>query len=281
MEDRGVHTVAQLVAAGVARSTISRRCRSGRWTRLLPGVVATGEVGTLELCRAVVLWQPRVVLSHRTAAWLWDLVEPPSTIEATVPRTANVRCPEWLALHRRRLAPALVTVRRGLPVVTVERTVLDCGTGLAPAAADLVTDTALADGLPWSSLVTLGVVDAGVSGVVELRRQAREAAVGARSEPERVVARALARRGWRLRANVSVRQWLCDLVDEASATVIEIDGREVHSLPDVFRRDRRRQNDLLRTHHVLRYAAADALADPDAVADAIIGVLRRRRAARR
>jgi hypothetical protein len=59
-------------------------------------------------------------------------------------------------------------------------------------------------------------------------------------------------------------------------------GREPHSEPETFRRDRRRQNALLGSgRHVLRYAAFDALVDPEEVADDIIAVLRRRRAARR
>lgn len=281
MDNSGVHTVAELVAGGVARSTISYRCRNGRWSWLLPGVVATGEVDALMLCRALLAWQPAAVLSHRTAAWLWDLYEQPDVVEATVPRTANVRGPAWLTLYRRQLGPASVTVRRGLAVTTRERSVLDCGAVLTGAASDVVTDTALSDGMSMRLLGAQAQLDVGVAGVVELRRQVREGAVGVRSEPERVVARALARRGWRLRSNSSVRGWVGDFVDDASATVIEIDGREVHSLPDVFRRDRRRQNDLLRTHHVLRYAAADALADPDGVAEEIIAVVRRRRAARR
>jgi len=76
--------------------------------------------------------------------------------------------------------------------------------------------------------------------------------------------------------------WVCDFVDELSRTVVEIDGREPHSEPETFRRDRRRQNALLGSgRHVLRYAAFDALVDPEEVAEDIIAVLRRRRAARR
>lgn len=120
-----MRTVDELVAAGVGRSTVSARCRRGVWTRLLPGVVATGVVDARVLSQAVLRWQPRAVLSHRTAAWLWDLLEAPEVIEATVPRSANVRAPEWLVLHRRRLDPSSVTRRSGLAVVTRERAVLE------------------------------------------------------------------------------------------------------------------------------------------------------------
>ncbi len=277
-----MYTVAELVAGGVLRSTVNHRCRSGRWTRLLPGVVATGHPGYLARCCAVTTWQPRAVLSHRTAAWVWGLCDEPEVVEATVPRTANVRAPEWVALHRRRMVDEGVATARGLAVVTPGRALFDCISVLAPAEADVFVDAALQRGASLRALAEHCRDGAGSVGVVEARRQLREAAVGARSEPERVGARALARRGWRLPANCSMQGWVCDFVDELSRTVVEIDGREPHSEPETFRRDRRRQNALLGSgRHVLRYAAFDALVDPEEVADDIIAVLRRRRAARR
>lgn len=278
----GVHRVSALVAAGVPASTVSRRCRTGRWTRLLPGVVATGEVGFAQRCTALELWQPAAVLSHRSAAHLWGFHELPDVLEATVPRTANVRTPAWLVLHRRLLPTGSVTTHRGRRVVTPERAVLDCLTVVPPPDVDRVVDDAVTHGLALS-VVRAGCERAGgVAGVVAARRQAAHAADTARSEPERRVARALARRGWRLPGNRSVHGWVVDLVDERSRTVVEIDGREVHSEPAVFRSDRPRQDALLGLGwFVLRYAAADALADPDGVAEEIIAVVRRRRAARR
>lgn len=277
-----VHRVAELVAAGTPRSTVHARCRSGRWTRLLPGIVAMGEVHFGTLCRAVQLWQPKAVFSHRTAAHLLGFADEPETVEATVPRTANVRTPEWLVLHRRILPSGSVTLRHGWPVVTPDRAVLDCQTVLGRAQSDALADAACLRGLTRHSLSVGCERDRGVAGVVAARQQVRWTADGARSEPERLVGRALARRGMRLAANRSIRGWVVDLLDERSHTVVEIDGREVHSEPEVFRRDRRRQNALLGMgFHVLRYAAADVLADADEVAEDVLAVVRRRRAARR
>lgn len=54
------------------------------------------------------------------------------------------------------------------------------------------------------------------------------------------------------------------------ARIVEVDGREFHSAPEVFRGDRRRQNWLVREGWtVLRFAAFDVPADPDAIADEI------------
>lgn len=277
-----VHRVSGLVAAGVSRSTVHARCRAGRWSRLLPGIVATGEVRFDTLCHAVQLWQPSAVFSHRTAAHLWGFADEPAAVEATVPRTANARTPGWLVLHRRVLPIGSVTQRAGWPVVTPDRAVLDGQTALSRSAADELADAACLRGMSRSALSAGCVRDSGVAGVAAAREQVRWVAEGARSEPERRVGRALARRGWRLAANRSIQGWVVNLLDERSRTVVEIDGREAHSGPEVFRHDRRRQNALLGLgFHVQRYAAADALTDPDEVAADIIAVVRRRRAARR
>ncbi|GAB2934833.1 hypothetical protein GCM10027047_34090 [Rhodococcus aerolatus] len=277
-----VWTVEQLVAAGHSRSTIYRRCRAGTWRRLLPGLVATADPGFATLCRALVLWQPRAVLSHRSAAHLWGFHDVPQVVEATVSRTANVRTPPWLVLHRRLLDPSAVTERNGFRVVTRDRAVLDCQTVLTPDDADRLTDSAVAVFLGPRTLAAGCERDAGVAGVVAARRQVRHAAVGARSEAERRVARALAARGWPMAANRSVLGWVCDFVDELAKVVVEIDGREVHSEPRVFREERRRHNAITAAGwHVQRYAGHDAMVDPDGVAAEVIELCRRRRAARR
>jgi very-short-patch-repair endonuclease len=60
--------------------------------------------------------------------------------------------------------------------------------------------------------------------------------------------------------------------------IVEVDGREFHSEPEVFRKDRRRQNWLvLDGYLMLRYAAYDVIAETAACADEVIGVVRRRR----
>lgn len=112
--------------------------------------------------------------------------------------------------------------------------------------------------------------------------QLRLAAVRAASEPERLLARSLNRLRCPLAANEPVGPYVCDFVDLRSRVVVEVDGREFHSGPEVFRSDRKRQNWLVRQGWlVLRYAAYDVLADPDAIADEIVTVVRQRRRSRR
>lgn len=118
--------------------------------------------------------------------------------------------------------------------------------------------------------------DGGMWGAPAARRQLRLAAPAAESEPERRLARELHRRGWRLELNGRVLRYRGDLVHRAWV-VVEVDGRQFHSAPEVFVTDRVRQNELvLDGWLVLRYAASTVLADPGAVADEVVAALRRR-----
>lgn len=281
MNPFGVRTRAELLASGISSSTIHDRCRSGRYTRLLPGVYALAEPTPHALCAAVGLWQPTAVLSHRTAAWLWKMMPPPTTIEATVPAHVSVRSPSWLTLYRKSVAEENVTTAWSMPTVDPERALLDAVTVLPRDEADRMIDEHIRSVNP-RKLQQMCEADAGRRGVREERRQLYSAARSAASEPERLFARALAARRCRLEPNHPVGRFVCDFVDERSRTVIEIDGREFHSEPEVFRTDRRRQNWLLLDRWlVLRYAAADVYRHLDEIADESVAVVRRRRRTRR
>lgn len=72
-----------------------------------------------------------------------------------------------------------------------------------------------------------------------------------------------------------------NLLARAARVAVEVDGREFHSAPGVFVQDRVRQNALvLDGWVVLRFAAATVLQDPDAVAEQVVAVVRRRRRTR-
>nr|WP_240930889.1 DUF559 domain-containing protein [Rhodococcus sp. B10] len=88
--------------------------------------------------------------------------------------------------------------------------------------------------------------------------------------------------GLPLRINYWVGSYLCDLVDEWAMVIVEVDGRQFRSAPDVFSRHRRRQNELVLCGWlVLRYSAFDVLSDPEKTARQIVEVVRRRRNSRR
>ncbi|AYF75135.1 DUF559 domain-containing protein [Nocardia yunnanensis] len=272
-----IRTRGELLAEGIPASTINYRCRSGTYIRLLPGTICLGPPTGLDRCHAVVAWQPSAVLSHRTAAWLHGfLPEEPVCVEATIPKSAARATPPWLHLHRRQLRPDWIDERYDLPVTTAVLTVFDCASALLEREADEMID--LHVGKHVSGQALLELCGSGLHGSNTVRRQLREAATHAASEPERLFARALARRGVHLLPNHPVGPFVCDFVDERSRTIIEIDGREFHSDSSTFRRDRRRQNALLLGGYlVLRYAAADIYQSLDQCADEAAAVIRERR----
>ncbi|OZD83832.1 hypothetical protein CH273_07420 [Rhodococcus sp. 05-339-2] len=273
----GPATFRQLVSSGLHPSTVSRR-----FTRVLPTVHMRGEPSTMDRCRAIALWRPDAVLSHRSAAYLRGWTTEPSTLDATVPRSARLRPPPWLRLHRRALDSRLVDEVESLPCTTPAQTMLDCLAVLPREEAELLIDERLKFGLDPASLICLLERFPGRRGNAELARQVRLAVTRFASEPERALGRALHRIGLYLEMNATVGSFVCDLVDRRSRTIIEVDGREFHSAAEVFRKDRRRQNALvLGGWLVLRYSAFDVLAAPDVVAAEIASVVRRRRESRR
>ncbi|MDH6279429.1 DUF559 domain-containing protein [Prescottella agglutinans] len=282
MNPFGIHTFDELLDAGIPRSTIGSRCRSGRYHRVLPRIYAVTEPTTLALCHAVTRWQPTAVLSHRTAAWLHGWTGEPDVVEATVPPRVRVRTPKWLLLHRRNLDDAHVGESWSLPTVSAGQTLIDCGAVMSVEEYERLVDAQLTRSVTPDELRALRDGHPGRWGNTTADAQLRTAAVRAASEPERLLARALNRRRCPMAANEPVGPYVCDFVDARAKVVVEVDGREFHSAPDVFRSDRRRQNWLVRQGWlVLRYAAYDVLTDPDSVAEEIVAIVRRRRHNRR
>lgn len=267
----------QLLARGLCRSAIARAAQAGELHRILPSVYSFGEPGYFERCAAVTLWKPDAVLSHSTAAWLWGLIpEEPHLVEATVIPTTRAGSPDWVRLYRRALSTS--EQRRGLTVVPIEQCFIDVATTLPRPQLETFFDAAVTTRVPWKAIARLCDESRGRHGIAAVREQLRTCCPLTRSEPERIVARALTARNFRLDINARVGPYFGDLVDRRARVIVEIDGREFHTTPDVFNNDRRRQNVLvLDGWLVLRYSAATAMAHLDAVADEIIAVVRRRR----
>jgi very-short-patch-repair endonuclease len=125
----GVVARSQLLELGVGAAAIRHRLDTGRLHPVHRGVYALGRP---ELTRhgrwmaAVLSCGRRAVLSHRSAAALWDMVpaEGPR-IHLSVLSPADPRRP-GLVVHRRRVpGRAHVTRRHGLPVTTPIVTLVD------------------------------------------------------------------------------------------------------------------------------------------------------------
>ena len=137
-----VISIAQLLSAGLTRSAVRRRVESGRLHRIYRGVFA---VGTHTINRegywmaAVLSVGGGAVLSHASAAALWNPSPAcPPLVHVTVPGHGGRAKRRGIAVHRSTtLAPADVTMRRGIPVTTYERTLRDLGFGPEPTRSDL------------------------------------------------------------------------------------------------------------------------------------------------
>jgi Transcriptional regulator, AbiEi antitoxin len=126
----GVVTRAQLTELGVRDRGIADWVRRGRLQRLYRGVYAVGHDRLMREGRwlaAVLACGPGSVLSHRDAAVLWDLRQSNSAyIDVTVPSRNGRRRQAGIRVHRSgRLRRDEATVRNGIPVTTVARTLLD------------------------------------------------------------------------------------------------------------------------------------------------------------
>jgi very-short-patch-repair endonuclease len=130
----------QLRALGFAEDLITVEAKRGRLRRVHRGVYAVGhEALTWEgHCMAAVLANSRTVASHWTAAWLWELLRtrPSGRFHLTAAR-ARRRRPNF-KLHVGSLSSEDLSRVDGIPVTSLERTVLDLA-ALKPArtAGDL------------------------------------------------------------------------------------------------------------------------------------------------
>lgn len=143
----GVVTVRQLRACGLGDTAISHRVRAGRLHRLHRGVYAVGHAAVSWRGRylaAVLAVGPHAVLSHRSAAVVWGLVEVrPRLTDVTVARAARSR--RGIRVHDvRRLDARDWTRAHGIPVTTVARTLLDLADVLGPGALRRVVREAYA-----------------------------------------------------------------------------------------------------------------------------------------
>jgi very-short-patch-repair endonuclease len=127
----GVIARAQLLELGLRSDSIAHRVGTGRLHPVAHGIYAAGRPDLSRNGRwfaALLSCGPSAVLSHRSAAALWGIrPHDPAFTEVTVASTVRRRRP-GVAVHCRTLTADERTIRDGVPVTTVERTLLDLAT---------------------------------------------------------------------------------------------------------------------------------------------------------
>ncbi len=248
----GVVTRAQLVEAGLGERGLAEWVRSGRVRRLYRGVYAFGH-NRLRLegrwLAAVLACGEGAVLSHRDAAQLWELRQASSgLIDVTVPSQNGRTQRKGVRVHRsRRLAAEEVTTRGGIPVTTVERTLLDLADVLPKQALRrAVTEAEYRDRLDIPTLIAVVENNPGRRGA-RLRAAIDGKRHWTRSPLEdRFLALLNRHRVEEPETNVWMDGYEVDFLWRRVGLVVELDGLAAHATRTAVLRDRERDRVLWR-----------------------------------
>jgi hypothetical protein len=251
----------QLSALGVSRRAVEHRLTTGYLRRVHHGVYLLGRAQLDRHGRwhaAVLAYGPTAVLSHRSAAALWGLVEGDGIfVDVTVPGPGRRRRQGIWVRRTRVLTPDDATVRDNIPVTTVARTLVDL--------SGLLTKTALKYAVEQADRLRLLDVPATyaalerVTGRRNLRKLRRilaryGGAPPVRSKQERFFLELVERAGLPTPlVNTRVEGIEVDIFWPQWRLVVELDGRGYHSDPDSFENDRLRDARLQKAgYRVLR-----------------------------
>lgn len=242
-------TARQLTDANVGAAAIRYRARTGRLHRLHRGVYAVGYVSPSPHARvmaAVLACGRGAVLSHRSAAVLWELLPRwRGPVEVIAPGKHIHR---GVRAHRSAgLGADERTVHLGIPVTTPARTLVDL--------ADVLDDRALARAVNEARVLRLVRLD-DVAGLLARSRGRRAPARLAqfvdrgdqptRSAFEDAFLLFAERHGLpRPEVNQRVAGHEVDMLWRRQRLVVELDGRTFHDHDRAFERDRDRDADLL------------------------------------
>ncbi len=282
----GVVSIRQLLGSlGYSQSAVGRATASGRLHRVHRGVYAVGHtrISLRGHCLAAVLaCGPGALLSHASAAWLWEISNrSPAPFEVTGPVRRRPRPPIRLH-HTRALATEDCGCIDGIPVTALPRTLLDLAAKVPRDRLERALDRAerleLFDLGPVESLLERAV---GHPGASRLRR-----ALGiyrapdlVRSEFERRFLDLVRKAGLPSpTANFNVAGYELDMYWQKERFAIELDVYETHGTRAAFENDRRRQEDLkLMGTEMIRVTAPRFDREPTQVIERVARLLEQRR----
>ena len=277
-DQRGVITRAQALAAGVPRRSIDRACSEDLWTTMYPGGYRSSATSCTwqQRVTGACFWAgPHAVASHRSAAHIYGLdgiragvVEISTTRQLSARGVVVHRSHDWIGVDE--------TIRDGIAVTTVHRTLIDLVVVVAPTVVEIALDSALSQGLTsvaflWRRLNRLG--GRGRAGSAALRAMLADRAgltQHAQNGAETKLVRSLKAAG----IHDFQRQFRIfdgdefvarpDLAWPGLLVAVELDGWRWHMSTSARRRDAKRQNAIERLGWtVLRFFWEDVLYDRD------------------
>ncbi len=291
----GVCTRSQLVDSGLPPDVVDNRLRVGLLRAVCRGVYVVDALA----CAATPLHlavhaAPGSVLSHLTAAILHRLAVDRSAgfrlVHAWVPASIRRRI-DGLNLRRTRNLPGGVDVVHvgGLPVTSVERTIVDLAADLGPARIRHVIQTAMRDEVvdgPDLLVCFESTARQGVAGSTMMRkvlRQLFDDEPVAASVLEQAVNRLLSAHGISGIEQQVQPPWydgiegVVDFAHPELGIVLEADGRRWHRRDQEMALDRRR--DRLAAGHgwvTIRVMWEEVTGRPSAIADDLVSVMHAR-----
>lgn len=269
----------QLVEAGWSTGAIEKRIWAGRLHPLYAGVYRVGHGLVHKEGRwmaAVLASGPDAVLSHWSAAALWAIrPNSRSPIDVTDPRKSR----SWAGIrrHHKALPADEVTVKEGIPVTTVPRTIFDLA---ATEPADLIASVLkeseylrLSDRLSLWDLVERYPGKRGVRRVRTALERLKKEPVGRKRSPlEERFASFLRRHHLPLpRFNdwivLGDKRYQVDCHWPGTGQIVELDGWDGHGTRTAFREDRARDRRLRVAGYAVTRLTWNHLDDePEAVA---------------
>lgn len=268
---------------------VRARVRAGTWRRVHRGAYvdtphsSDGSDGfdgfdgfaRLALGRAVAIAlrsTTELTFSHTTAALLWGL---PAVVDDDAAHVTQISKPttqdRGVRRHVNTLSPTDRTTRLGLPVTTLERTLIDCAMTLGPRAGLVIADAALRAGADIEVCERLLAARAGHRGVVGGRAVVEFADAGAESPGESLTRLVLLRAGLprpQTQIPVSTPNGLfwADLGWEEWRLLVEYDGRTKYTANgpavEAVLAERRRQDAIEEVgYRVLRVTKEDLRVD--------------------
>jgi very-short-patch-repair endonuclease len=249
----GVVTRRDLLEAGVTSRAIRHRVSRQRLHVVHRGVYAYGRKALTTDGRriaAVLAAGDSAVLSHRSAAALWEL-RPSGTLELT--SAGDLRLRPGIRVHHLPLPADEVTCVRAIPVTTVPRTLFDLAAVLPRAQVERAMNEAevrrLTDHLCLADLVNRHRGRKGIAMIRAILETLNAGAQVTRSELEMRFLTFLRKTGLpRPEVNASLfvaGRWIeCDCVWRDRRVIVELDGRASHDTAAAFERDRARDRTL-------------------------------------
>jgi hypothetical protein len=277
----GVIAARQLIALGLTPRAVQYWMTIGRLHRLYPGVYAVGHTRLTLKGRwmaAVLAGGERAVLSHGDAAALWDLLPPKgSRVHVTTPR--GLRARRGIVLHQvRSLHPEDRTVRDGIPVTSLARTLLDVAEA-DPARLSRAYDEAdrqrLIDIRALSDLCDRSPGRHGLKALRALIQDENRYGPDTKGEFEARFFDFCREYAIPLPAcNVLIEGFLVDAAWPESKLIVELDSYAFHRHQRAFEEDRRRDGALfLAGYRVPRVTWRRLTQEPDELARLIRGLL--------